>query len=273
MLARCDLPMALTKFIVVNSHVANFGYKPSSRSLAPTLDDLCGIVVRLLLVVASGFLLVSCSDDTDSRFGGPPPTIEAVRDSIVRVTGLGCGAPAFGSGFAVDEHLVVTSAHLVTGRDPDSLGVIRPNGDEAAAVLVAFDPDLDLVLLRVDDLSFTPVTLVEGDAGNRGAAMVVRSANEVDEVAFVVDARVNVNWDGVFRDTESRFRGLRLDADINRGDSGSGLFVSGTHVIGLVHSTTRSDDLRGYAVSATEISDLVATVDTAREVVAPRCAP
>lgn len=230
-------------------------------------------LARLLLLVAFAVVMLACTDDADPAFRGPPPTVEAVSDSIVRVTGLGCGTPALGSGFAVSEHLLVTSAHLVTGRDPDSLSVIRPNGDEAGGVLVAFDPDLDLAILRVDDLSFRPVELIEGESGNRGAAMVVRSGNDVDEVDFVVDARVNVNWDGVYRDTTSRFRGLRLDAEINRGDSGGGLFVSGTEVIGLVHSTTRSNDPRGYAVSATEISDLVATIDETAEVTAPRCAP
>jgi hypothetical protein len=103
-------------------------------------------------------------------------------------------------------------------------------------------------------------------------AMVMTADNEVAEVEFVVDAPVMVNWDGVFRDTESRFAGVRLDADINRGNSGGGLFVTETAVVGLIHSTTRSDELRGYGVSATQIGEYLQTVDTSQEIEAQRCA-
>jgi len=226
----------------------------------------------LLTIVAFALVALGCGDDTEVGVVSPPPTVDTVADSVVRIVGLGCGAPALGSGFAVEEHVIVTSGHIVTGRDPDSLGVIRPNGDEAPAVLVAFDADLDLAFLRVDDLMFEPVTLTPPAADQEGMAMVMTADNHVAEVKFVVDAPVMVNWDGVFRDTESRFAGVRLDADINRGNSGGGLFVAETEVVGLIHSTTRSSELRGYGVSATEIDDYLQTVDTSKEVDAPRCA-
>jgi hypothetical protein len=83
---------------------------------------------------------------------------------------------------------------------------------------------------------------------------------------------VIVNWDGVFRDTESTFHGLRLLADINRGDSGSGLFISDRDVIGLIHSTNRNGIERGYAVSGKQIAEYLTTVDPDTEVLAARCA-
>gem|GEM_PF-3205329 len=222
--------------------------------------------VAVVLILAVAALAAGCSSDET-------PGGEAFdrHRAIVRITALGCGAPALGSGFAVDEHLIVTSGHLITGRTPESLGVIRPDGTEAAAVLVAFDQDFDLAALRVDDATFQPVTLLESEEGS-GVAVAVRNPDDVEEIPFVIDDPVYVNWDGVFRDTESRFHGLRLDATIKRGDSGSGLFVSSQDVVGLVHSTNRAGLPRAYAVSAKQIREWLATVDDATEVDAPRCA-
>jgi len=203
------------------------------------------------------------------------PDVEVVDDSIVRIVGFGCGAPALGSGFAVGPNLLVTSGHVVTGRDPESLSVVRSTGEEYDATLVGFDLDLDLAVLRVDDVEFSPVNLVTEVPVVDGVAIGIRSdAGEpfINEVEFVVDAPVNVNWDGVFRETESRFRGVRIDAEIRPGDSGSGLFVNNSDVIGLVHSRNRNGIPRGYAVGSIEIADFVDSIDPTLEVVADRCA-
>lgn len=236
-------------------------------TLAGPSDPAKVAKMRLLgLVMATALLATGCSS------GEPTATRDFDQlESVVRVTALGCGAPALGSGFAVDEHLIITSGHLVTGRTPDSLGVVRPDGSEAPAVLVGFNLDFDLAALRVDEESFQPVTLLDQQEGD-GMAVAVRGADEVEEIPFLIDAPVFVNWDGVFRDTESRFHGLRLDAEIKRGDSGSGLFVSAQEVVGLVHSTNRAGLPRAYAVSSKQILEWLETVDAASEVVARRCA-
>lgn len=203
------------------------------------------------------------------------PDIEIVDESIVRIIGFGCGAPALGSGFAVSENLVVTSGHVITGRDPESLAVLRSSGAEFSATLVGFDLDLDLAVLRVDNAEFTPVNLITAVPVVDGVAVGIRSeAGDpvINEVEFVVDAPVNVNWDGVFRETESRFRGVRIDAEVRAGDSGSGLFVNDHDVIGLIHSRNRNGLPRAYAVGSSEIADFVESIDPTVEVVADRCA-
>ncbi|MGI9605282.1 MAG: trypsin-like peptidase domain-containing protein, partial [Acidimicrobiales bacterium] len=196
--------------------------------------------LRLAAMVIVGAVAASAcgSDaavDTSVAVDFSRPSVEAVSDSIVRIIGFGCGAPALGSGFAVEPNLIVTSGHLVTGRDPESLAVLRPSGDEYPATLVAFDADLDLAVLRVDDVQFEPVDLLAEVPLESGVAIGMRTASGVgviNEVEFEVDAPVIVNWDGVFRDTESQFLGIRIEAEIRRGDSGSALFVNDDTVIG-----------------------------------------
>lgn len=205
------------------------------------------------------------------------PDIDAVEPSIVRIIGLGCGLPAIGTGFAIEANLIVTNAHLVAGRDADTLAVQNLDGDEFGADLIGFDPDLDLALLRVDGTEFAPLTLITDVPIVEGVAIGIRTldqVNVINEVEFTVDAPVNVNWDGVFRDTESRFGGLRMLADIRRGDSGSPLLINNSDVIGLIQSTTRNQP-QGYAVGAADISAFAASIgppDDAPHVTTDRCA-
>ena len=250
-----------------------------SLSKGPGLPGLATVVVVL------GIVLGACSSNAEParsyRSSADPsevvvrPSIDEVTDSIVRIVAFGCGAPAFGSGFAVEPDLVVTSGHLVTGRDPDTLAVLLTDGTEIQATLVGFDLDVDLALLRLDDTVLEPVNLVTDVPIVDGVAIGIRSeAGEpiVNEVEFVVDAPVTVNWDGVFRDTESVFRGLRIHAEIRRGDSGSGLFINDRDVIGLIQSKNRNGIPRGYAVGGRVIVDFLDANDSAIEVVAERCA-
>ena len=247
--------------------------------------DLPGLATA---VVVLGIVLGACSSTAEpARSAGPyrssadpseavvRPSVDEVTDSIVRIVAFGCGAPAFGSGFAVEPDLVVTSGHLVTGRDPDTLAVLLTDCTEIRATLVGFDLDVDLALLRLEDAVLEPVNLVTDVPVVDGVAVGIRSeAGEpiVNEVDFVVDAPVTVNWDGVFRDTESVFRGLRINAEIRRGDSGSGLFINDRDVIGLIHSKNRNGIPHGYAVGGREIVDFLDANDNATEVVAERCA-
>lgn len=259
---------------VINSHGV------ASLPGIPTSPGVIAFLAALLMLVACS----TTEAPVDVAATTPEKTVEEktvatdadlVANSIVRIVGFGCGAPALGSGFAVAEHVLVTSGHLVTGRDPETLAVVRPDGSEFPAVLIAFDPDLDLAFLRVDDVAFEPVELLEEVPDVSGIAIGLRTELDeqyVNEVAFEIDGAVTVNWDGVFRDTESTFQGVRLHADIQRGDSGTALFTSGHQVVGLIHSTSRNGVDRGYAVSSAQISDYYSTIDINAEVIADRCA-
>lgn len=237
------------------------------------------------LLAAAAVLLAACGVDEPTNSSAlaqtesPSGPIErasaaAVEESIVRIVAFGCGTPAVGTGFAVDTNLIITNAHIISGRDPETLSVQQIDGDEFAAVIVGFDADLDLALLRVDGAEFAPLNLVTEVPIVDGVAIAVRSQNQENnfsEIDFSVDAPVIINWDGVFSDTESTFRGIRVDADIQRGDSGSPLLINDRDVIGLVQSTTRGQP-RGYAVRSSEIVGFVDSIDDSVAVVASRCA-
>lgn len=248
-------------------------------------SDLVIGLRRVALAVLLALTLAACGEDEPL---GPPvrgssqepsaplvrPTIEVVEDSIVRIVAFGCGAPTVGTGFAVDTNLIVTNGHIITGRDPETMSVQHFDGTDFPAVLVGFDPDLDLALLRVDEASFRPLNLVTEVPVVDGVAVGIRTLNKenvINEVDFSVDAPVIVNWDGVFRDSESSYRGIRVDAEIRKGDSGSPLLINDRDAIGLIQSKNRNLP-RGYAVRSSEIDVFVDSIDPSVEVVADRCA-
>ena len=141
--------------------------------------------------------------------------------------------------------------------------------------MIAFDEHLDLALLQVEGTSFTPVELLQDIPESSGVGIGLRTEVDgqyVNEVDFEVDRVVTVNWDGVFRNTESSFHGVQLNADISRGDSGTALFLNENQVLGLIHSTSRAGLERGYAVSSIQIAEFVADEATSTEVEASRCA-
>ena len=93
-------------------------------------------------------------DRLTSTDAGPPPTrglsaaVErGVAGSVVKIEGRACDVIQQGSGFVADDSLVVTNAHVVAGESATS--VITPDGRRLDAVVIAFDPALDVAVLRV----------------------------------------------------------------------------------------------------------------------------
>ena len=98
----------------------------------------------------------------DTTIAGDPDVVLAA-ESVVRVTGLACGLGIEGSGWIVRPGLVVTNAHVVAGiRTPR---VDRRAGQGLSAVVVAFDADNDLALLRVKGVRGRALPLADPERG------------------------------------------------------------------------------------------------------------
>src|SRR6266540_534877 len=89
-----------------------------------------------------------------------PPAAAGVKHAAaatVQIESQGCGGLLFGSGFPVEQHLVVTNAHVVAGTGRHR--VITTGGARATATVVWFDPRRDLALLNVPGLTLDPLRL------------------------------------------------------------------------------------------------------------------
>jgi S1-C subfamily serine protease len=90
------------------------------------------------------------------------PDIQAAGASVVRVTGTACGLGVEGSGWVVEDGLVVTNAHVVAGED-DTTVQVRGEGSKLPAEAVYFDPRNDLAILRVGNLNGVPALRLATD--------------------------------------------------------------------------------------------------------------
>jgi S1-C subfamily serine protease len=103
---------------------------------------------------------------------GRAPGVRAAGRSVVRVLGTACGLAIEGSGWVAAPDEIVTNAHVVAGERDTTVEVGgRPPALEAEAI--AFDPNVDLAVLRVDGLGDVPALrpVSEPTSGRAGAIL------------------------------------------------------------------------------------------------------
>jgi S1-C subfamily serine protease len=81
----------------------------------------------------------------------------------VKILGTACGLGVSGSGWVIAPQTVVTNAHVVAGMDDPR--VDRRDGAYRDAVVIAFDPEDDIAVLRVAGLRARALVAVEPRTG------------------------------------------------------------------------------------------------------------
>ena len=99
------------------------------------------------------------------------------KGSVFQIKGLGCNSLQYGTGFFVEENIVVTNAHVVAG--VNSPRIIH-NGDEYDLDFISLDPNSDLAILRSENFSSKPLQLGEAEEGEFGTILAfVKDGNKV----------------------------------------------------------------------------------------------
>ncbi len=163
----------------------------------------------------------------------------------IETTGCGHASATSGSGVIMEPGLVLTAAHVVAGAA--GVQVVASAGTWSGEIVV-LDRTRDLALLRVSELTASPVELTQLAGGDRGQ-VVVNSSPGVTPVT--VTRRVQMTVDEVRGADRHRRGGYELDARIDRGHSGSGLF-SDDRLAGIVFAVPSERDAT-FAVRAEEI--------------------
>ena len=122
-----------------------------------------------------------------------PPTSILVSSTVnqhatqgtYRVEAPACGRLQEGTGFAVDQDLVVTNAHVVAGADESRCS--GEDGEVLATEVVAFDPLRDIAALRIDQADVSqPLTLGEPSVGDQGAVFGHPGGGDLRAAPFLV---------------------------------------------------------------------------------------
>ena len=171
---------------------------------------------------------------------GDPPS------GVVGLTVTGCSTgQAHGSGIVVAPGLVLTAAHVVKG----AKAIDVTNGARGtSASIVAFDPDMDLAYVRLDDDLGRVSEVSDGTVarGEHGVAYVFRDGHPTT-IPVTVRRPINIRTEDVYIEGETNRPGFELDADIQSGDSGGPVVVDG-EIIGVLWARSSKYDGRAYAI-------------------------
>jgi len=211
----------------------------------------------------SGFPQVFATLPRDS---GPPVELPSRRTarqatragaaSTVRITTPACGGLQLGSGWVAAEGTVVTNAHVVAGGD--DITVHDDNG-EHAGVVVVFDKDTDVAIVKTDGLSGPPLPLQPQrlDSGTQGATLGY--PGEEGGRLVPKPAAIQAYFDAVGRDIYGRREVTRqvyeLRSRVRQGDSGGPFVLPDGRVGGVVFAASTTDPDTGYALTAEEVRD------------------
>lgn len=202
-----------------------------------------------------------------SESGLGPDVAAGVARSVVRVEGLACRRIQVGTGFVVDDGLVLTNAHVVAG-EPSTL-VRRDDGVELEAQVVLFDPGRDLAVLSVSGLDRPPIALRSGEVGVRGGAFGFPAGGELRIAPFEIARHLTATGRDIYNDDRVRREVYAIASMLEGGDSGAPIVAADGAAVGMAFAIAPDRDTVAYALTADEIlaalqGDLSEPVDTDR---------
>lgn len=195
-----------------------------------------------------------------------PPANTMIRDpevrdasrSVVKIVGRAptCNRIIEGSGFVIGEERVMTNAHVVAGVEGPRVAV--PDGDVLDARVVLYDPQTDLAVLAVPELS-SPALELDGSARSGDDGAVVGYPN--NGPLSVEPARIRGDHALVGRDIYGEEQVTRdvlsLRGRVHPGNSGGPLLSDDGTVYGVIFAASMTDPNTGYALALSEVTDAV----------------
>lgn len=178
------------------------------------------------------------------------------ENSVVKIQGSGCGGIVFGSGFVVAKNLVVTDAHVVAG-------IAKPQVVDKyktyQATPIWFDPNLDIAILRVNNLRDTPINLTAQTLPDRDAAAVLGFPGGgplVANNAVIID-HVTAVGRNIYNQGVVQREIYEVQAAVQEGDSGGPLLAPDGSVAGVIFAKSVSQNNVGYALLINQVKTLI----------------
>lgn len=189
-----------------------------------------------------------------------PDGFDAVQRMAVRIRNVGCDELSTGSGFAIDEHTLITNKHVVA--DSSNLQVNTYDGRDIDVGTAATADLADLAIVRTRDPLPSYPALAESDP-QQGDAVTVVGYPDGGELTISTGEVI-----GSTRDPLNANLGevLVTDAKVEPGSSGSAALDSDGAVIGVVYAKTADDN--SLLVPISTVLDMLANRDRFQDVAA-----
>jgi S1-C subfamily serine protease len=182
------------------------------------------------------------------------PGYLAARSRVVKVEGTApsCNRSIEGSGFVYAPQHVLTNAHVVAGVAGGPT-VTTPDGVTRHALVVLYDPQVDIAVLYVPGLDLTPLKF---DRNAQAGASAVVAGYPLDHDFTAVAARIGGTQTAVGPDIYQTGQVSRqifeIKADVKPGNSGGPLLSPSGEVYGVVFAAAVGTPDTGFALTAAE---------------------
>lgn len=203
--------------------------------------------------------------EPDTRIAGTPG-VRSAANSVVKVLGEApqCGTGLQGTGFVYAPQRVMTNAHVVAGVQALSVTL---DGEVYAASVVLYDPDLDVAVLRVDDLPSTALSFDAGAESGDSAAVLGFPGNGAYDVRPArVRSEQRLSSTDIYGDGQLTREVYAVRSLVRQGNSGGPLVSPQGEVYGMVFAASLADDTTGYVLTADQVS---ADADTGQSATEP----
>ena len=206
----------------------------------------------------------AADDTTVQATAANTSVIKNVMDSVVCIKTTASvntfygpmDASGAGSGVIISEDgYIVTCAHVVSGATKIEVQDSEDRTYEAA--LIASSEKMDLALLKIDAQGLTAAVLGDSDSYSPGDQIYV-VGNPLGNFVLSVSQGIISGVDRQANIDGNVMRLTQVDAAVNPGNSGGGLFDSQGRLIGIVNAKNTGIDVEGMGFAI--------PIDTVREV-------
>jgi len=198
------------------------------------------------------------------------PVVEQAHPSVVKVSGTApsCGRRIEGTGFVYAPEHVMTNAHVVAGTEGQI--TLETVGESRTGRVVHYDPDRDLAVIYVPNLSALPLPWAPGLVETGTDAIVV--GYPLDGPYTPVSARVRdismVKGPNIYESHDVVRQVYVLRTTVKSGNSGGPLLDTGGRVLGVIFAAALDDPETGFALAPSEVMPVADAAASLREPVA-----
>lgn len=210
----------------------------------------CGILPEAPGPEPTDFVPSPTASPGDTTGAISPDGFTAAQRMTVRVRNIGCGFLATGSGFALDEHTLVTNRHVV--ENAKNIEVSTYDGRVVQATAASTTTVADIAIVTTEQSLGTEHAVRATDDPSAGDIVTV--------VGYPNGGRLTVSSGVVLGDTTDPLQAavgtvLSSTAQVEPGSSGSAAFNAEGEVVGVVYA--KSDTEQSFIVPISTLNALL----------------